>query len=530
MKTYFSNELLLCAVTLTILGPAASQAQLGGVPLWTNRYGPATVSALAVDSSGNVFMTGNSYPTLYPTDPGADYLTIKYSGAGVPLWTNRYNGAGNGDDLPSCIAVDSNGDVVVTGGSIGTNGLSDYATIKYSGSGVPLWTNRYHGAGSGGEGAAAIAVDSSGNVFVTGGSTGLASSYDYATIKYSGAGVPLWTNRYTGPGNGDGGPSALAVDGSGNVFVTGSSTGSVGDLDYDYATIKYSGAGVPLWTNRYNGPGNGADVPWRIAVDSSGSVFVTGTSTGSGSGYDYATIKYSGAGVPLWTNRYNGPGNTNDYATSMAVDSSGNVLVTGQSTASGGAYDYATIKYSAAGVPLWTNRYNGPASSDDTAAAVAVDDSGNVFVTGGSTGRGGLTDGGGLDYATIAYSSAGTALWTNRYDGPNGRDQAVAMAVDASGNVFVTGASWNVGDENEYATIKYSSSTPPSLTIALTPTNTVAVSWPSPSTGFMLQQNTHALVAANWSNVLATPSDDGTTKVFIVDPPMGNRFYRLVHP
>ena len=70
----------------------------------------------------------------------------------------------------------------------------------------------------------------------------------------------------------------------------------------------------------------------------------------------------------------------------------------------------------------------------------------------------------------------------------------------------------------------------PLLTIARTTTNTVAVSWPSPSTGFTLQQNTNGIATVNWSNVLATPSDDGTTKTLIVNPPTGNRFYRLVHP
>ena len=70
----------------------------------------------------------------------------------------------------------------------------------------------------------------------------------------------------------------------------------------------------------------------------------------------------------------------------------------------------------------------------------------------------------------------------------------------------------------------------PLLAIRLTSTNTVAVSWPSPSTGFTLQQNTNGIATVNWSNVLATPSDDGTTKALIVNPPTGNRFYRLVHP
>src|SRR5439155_4755192 len=140
-----------------------------------------------------------------------------------------------------------------------------------------LWTNRYDGPGNGNDFAQAIAVDSSGNVFVTGYSTDSIGNEDYATIKYSNAGVPLWTNRYDGPANGEDRPSAIAVDGSGNVFVTGES----GNPDYqflDYATIKYSSLGVPLWTNRYDGPGNNQDSAYAIAVDSSGTVFVTGRS------------------------------------------------------------------------------------------------------------------------------------------------------------------------------------------------------------------------------------------------------------
>ncbi len=288
-----------------------------------------------------------------------------------------------------------------------------------------------------------VAVDASGNVFVTGGSNGSGGNYDYATIAYSGAGAPIWTNRYNGPGNTSDQAVALAVDGSGNVFVTGYSRypGANGNDYFNYATIAYSGVGVPLWTNRYKGSVNGyLDQATAIAVDDSGNVFVTGTSIVSGINFDYATIKYSGVGVPLWTNRFNGLGNSYDLAHAVAVDASGNVFVTGSSPGTGGNPDYATIAYSGAGAPLWTNRYNGGSLYPN---AVAVDRSGNVFVT-GSVG----------DYATIAYSGAGLPLWTNRYSGPgNSYDLANAVAVDASGNVFVTGSSLGSGGDPDYATI-----------------------------------------------------------------------------
>jgi len=106
-----------------------------------------------------------------------------------------------------------------------------------------------------------------------------------------------------------------------------------------------------------------------------------------------------------------------------------------------------TIKYSNAGAPLWTNRYNGPQNLDDWINGVAVDRAGNVFVTGESSGAG--------SFATLAYSSAGVPLWTNRYDSGFGK----AIAVDRNGNVFVTGGSWN-GTNYDWVTIKYSSSIP----------------------------------------------------------------------
>ena len=80
------------------------------------------------------------------------------------------------------------------------------------------------------------------------------------------------------------------MDGSGNVYVTGRSYGS--GTDYDYATLKYDPDGNQLWIQRYNGPGNALDEATAIAVDGAGNVYVTGFGSGSGTDYDYATLKY----------------------------------------------------------------------------------------------------------------------------------------------------------------------------------------------------------------------------------------------
>src|SRR6266568_2026904 len=198
---------------------------------------------------------------------------------GLPLWTNRYHGPGNGSDFAKAIAVDSGGNVFVTGYSAGTGTYpyyNDYATVAYSNSGVPLWANRYDGSANGPDHATAVAVNSSGNVIVTGYSSGI-PNVEHVTICYSKTGAPLWTNRYA-PGSGNAETLVMAVDGAGNVFVSGQSPATDAG---DYVTVACSGAGVPLWTNFYGGPVNSTDVPTAIAADKGGNVIVTGYSTGT---------------------------------------------------------------------------------------------------------------------------------------------------------------------------------------------------------------------------------------------------------
>lgn len=394
--------------------------------------------AIAIDASGNVYVTGTR-----TFGQGHEYVSIKYDSVGQEQWVAHYNGPGS-DDFARAIAVDRFGNVYVTGYSRRfVSGDFDYATIKYDSSGQQQWVARYNDPGDGGDYAFAIAVDGSGNIYVTGqGGPG----DNYATIKYNAAGQEQWVARYTGGVAATG----IAVDGSGNVYVTGGGEG-------DYGTVKYNSAGQEQWVATYNGPGDGDDYAFSLALDSSGNVYVTGQSVGLGTSWDYATIKYTASGQQQWVARYNGPGNDIDVAQALALDDSDNVYVTGFSTGVGSAYDYATIKYNSAGQEQWVGRYNGPGNTYDAAYAIAVDSSENVYVTG----YGGIAH----DYTTIKYSSEGQQRWIAPYSSGT----AYGIALDGSSNVYVTGAS---------VTIKYVQG--PTGTATPTPTPT-ATTTPSPT-------------------------------------------------
>lgn len=160
----------------------------------------------------------------------------------------------------------------------------------------------------------------------------------------------------------------------------------------------------------------------------------------------------------VWVARYTGQvgsgGPNNAFA--IAVDDSGYIYVTGTSYDTLSDMDYATIKYNSSGDTVWVRRYNGPDNSADDACAIAVDKNGNVYVTGESAGIGTY-----YDYATVKYNSAGDAMWSRRYNYSSSiynADGAYAIAIDKNGNVYVTGESDSGNGSNyDYATIKYDS-------------------------------------------------------------------------
>ena len=415
-----------------------------GVQQWVATYdGPGNDSdkanAIGLDGNGNVFVTGLSRLDGFGN---GDYATIKYNAGGGQKWLKRYNAPSEkkGEhDFANALAIDGNGNVHVTGGIQKNSTGYDYTTYKYDNDGDREWKKTYNGPGTGPDEANDITLDAQGNVYVAGRSDGLGTSLDFATIKYGADGNTKWSKRYNGPGNGFDMATAVAVDGNGNVYVTGVSEG--GDAFGDYATIKYDAAGNTKWVRRYNGPGNSFDRASAIGVDNDGNVYVTGYSWGIGTFQDFATIKYDANGNEMWVVRYNAGTNTSEEATALVVDALGNVYITGTGNPMEFTpVDYVTIKYNTAGVQQWVARYG--TASTDVPTDIAVDALGNVFVTGGSFG----------DYATVKYNATGAQQWDARF----AFGIANALALDAAGNVYVTGANRvnNIFPE-DYATIKY---------------------------------------------------------------------------
>lgn len=502
--------LVVLSVSGVLTVPFQTGAQITSQE-WLQRHtaagtGPGSSGAvgIAVDRYGNVFVTGHS-----SNGTGEDCVTLGYSNAGTPLWTNRYAAPGDFAVVPKAIAVDGKGNVFVTGSSFDPPPSSavpatdySYVTLAYSGSGVPLWTNTYSVAGR--DHAVAVAADPGGNVIVTGDSYESTTGHAMTTIAYSGAGVPLWTNRYEGaePG-GQSQAGGIAVDRKGRVFLAGNSDNAID-------VVAYSNAGAMLWIKRYQGPTTYDDAVSAVAVDCKGNVFVTGASKNPTLNFDYLTLACSGEGAPLWTNRYS---TANDsQADAIAVDGNGSVFVTGGSWSGIGFPDIATVAYSGAGVPLWTNRYDGPANKTDWATAVATDREGNVFVTGYSTGVSTK-----YDYVTIGYSSRGALLWTSRYTGPgDGWDQATGVATDGSGNVFVTGRFWN-GTSSEFATIKYSSLRSTPIVIQQLG-NQVVLSW----TNALFELQTAPTLSDTFTNLSRATSPYTNTMTG------GQRYFRLI--
>jgi hypothetical protein len=353
----------------------------------SNTAGNEYPYALAVDNAGNVYITGRSMGT----GSNVDIVTIKYNSSLVEQWVVRFNGSDNMNDIPGDIKVARSGNVYVTGLTGSDNPGSTIGkaivTLKLNpltGAPQPGFPVYYDALPTGSqEQGVSLDLDGNENIYITGVSAGM------VTIKYNLSGQLLWARTIVG-GNG----RKVLIDGGNNVLVSGWG-GKIG---------KYDTNGTPIWQSNSSLPtGSFSD----MALDGIGNIYVTGTCNGINDRSDYVTAKYNPNGTEQWIKSFNGSSNSTDIGRSIALDGSGSVYVTGYTSVNDGSRNggtnYGTVKYNNDGEQQWVALYDGLDKNGGHAYGVVTDAAGNLYVTGESANK---TN---IDYATVKYSQ-GNAL------------------------------------------------------------------------------------------------------------------------
>jgi uncharacterized delta-60 repeat protein len=363
-------------------------------------------------------------------------------------WPKYFDTALHGQDYGNAIAIDKDGDVIVAGSSTGNTG-EDFITIKYDRLGAELWKKRFNGPAGGQDIARAVATDAEGNIYVTGSSMATSSRADVFTIKYDPSGATIWQRRFTSPGLGSGNPQAIAIKGD-VIAITGTSNSPETGLDMQ--TISYDADGNLLWARSLGGDGANSDEGASLCFGEDGSVYVGGTVYYNDKKSDMVLVKYSAAGRKVWVKRYDSSADT-DYAVAAKVDPAGDIVLGGTSFNKRGDTDFSIVKFDADGHRLWVAKQD--TGDRDELMGLAIDSLGNIAVTG-------LTGPyyGNFDYCTSKYDSAGQKLWTKRYAGSSDTTQSTdipnSIGIDSTDNIYVTGTSQgSTTTDRNITTIKY---------------------------------------------------------------------------
>lgn len=387
--------------------------------MWVRTFDGGSAISVCVDASNNVIVTGNvnDYDTGY-----LDWLTIKYNSDGDTLWTRKYHTSK--DDQASDVATDIWGNVIVTGTVYDTLIGTDFCTVKYDLNGNILWVRTFTDtADTISEVAKSVATDPWGNIIVTG--WGIAFSQDYVTVKYNSDGDIIWVRTYDNGWEDFG--TDIAVDDSCNVIVTGFSDSNI---NWDWCTVKYNPQGDTLWVRRFD---VGID-DWAhgVSVDKFGNVIIVGEiSVESPTHRHYpAIVKYSASGNLTWDKTFTGMGGT---FCDVAIDNEDNIIVA--NWYSRGVlwkeHDFFTAKFNLNGDTIWTAVYD---EYCEESRSVAVDKSGNVIVTGWSCIDDSSCSFWRYNYLTIKYSSSTDVEGEN--DVHNERDCKDAYILSTFPNPF----------------------------------------------------------------------------------------------
>lgn len=415
----------------------------------------AKVSDLTTDAQGSVYVVGEIDGVFH-----TGMITLKYDSAGTEQW-NVHDSLSYEQDIGMFVQVDTDGFAHVTGNVRSNMAVNGWITVKYSPSGEEVWRSRYNSPDGGPDYVAGMDLDELGNLYVTGWHNKENTPDFWVTIKYDRVGDVVWIARYTATKVGNSRPRGIALGLNGEVYLTGYTPRSGTDLDF--VTVKYSAQGIEQWVAMYDSAPFSADRALAMAVDNEGQVYVAAESDAGRT--ELLLNKYSPTGDLVWSERYANSRNTGAAFKAIDVSNSGNIYVAG--LVGGEAYrtsDFIVLQYDPDGHLNWFATYDSPGNSQDVLKAMALDQDGNVYVTGNCYV---VSDDGEVQVygnATIKYSAAGEELWVEQYQRPDGVNgiTPVGIAVDRSG-VYILGNTFADFDDyggghQDMTTLKYSHS------------------------------------------------------------------------
>lgn len=381
-----------------------------------------------------------------------DLLVVKYNAAGSVIWSQQVNGNGNGDDYAADLQIDNSGNVIVTGTTFESSADSfNVLTVMYDSGGNQQWIASYNGSGSGNDGATSIYVDNaSGDIYVAGAEwQGSSTLYDVLLIKYDSGGNQQWAATYDNTNLVDVAVRVRQNSGTGNIEVGGATQTTLTNRKYLVAEFDPSSGSV---VNAYTSTSStlGIENLTDLKTDSNGNVFVTGSVTGTSTGMDIRTLMLDTNLSIVWSATYSGA--MNDEGNALDIDAAGNILVTGYTTSSTQGRNYITIKYNSAGSQLWAKTFNGGTNGDDSATCIVVHptDTNKIYVSGYSY------NGSTKDYYTLKYDGAGNQKWGIEFNNIyNTDDRATSITLDTTGNIIVAGQNKLNDTTHTYTTVKY---------------------------------------------------------------------------
>lgn len=358
---------------------------------------------LAVNPSGSLLVAG------YRTGPGgADWWMLRLDEEGGLAWSRTLDGATGLDDIAYGVAADASGGWMVAGKSNTVFEQDNWEALFLDREGNTLGSTTWNSPIGGADVARGICAIPGGDYAIVGSEAraDLSEGLNWRVRRYCSCGALAWTATLDGSASGNDEANAVAVDSSGNLFVAGYEDTGAGSGGYDARLVKYSPAGEVLWSRSvaYHYPID--DFFSGVAVDSSGNVVAVGRqdrTNDGGQGWNWIVVKYGSSGSLLWATEYDNPSlgdcwplspvptvYGDDQARAVAVDARGNVIVAGGEKRLTSCTDGTSLRYwdwllriwSPDGLLLTSTTYDGPIGGDDFASAVSADPYGNIYVAG----------------------------------------------------------------------------------------------------------------------------------------------------